>query len=222
MSTVKIIGETLPNIPWQEKPADAAGPVWRHSGNPVIDRNPAKGIARIFNSAVVPYEGRFVGVFRAETINGRPHLHLGWSEDGYGWKIDEERIPFTDEDGKPFQPRYAYDPRLVKVGDTYYIIWCTDFYGASIGVAKTRDFQSFVRLENPFLPFNRNGELDPLHETQEAFFNKLGYIDIQNLADRISAKVIFVTGLADSICPPYTQFAAYNKIVSANGVGRLS
>lgn len=81
MSTVKIIGETLPNIPWQEKPADAAGPVWRHSGNPVIDRNPAKGIARIFNSAVVPYEGRFVGVFRAETINDRPHLHLGWSEE---------------------------------------------------------------------------------------------------------------------------------------------
>ncbi|CAM4479322.1 alpha/beta fold hydrolase [Paenibacillus macerans] len=56
--------------------------------------------------------------------------------------------------------------------------------------------------------------MDPLHETQEAFFNKLGYIDIQNLADRIRAKVIFVTGLADSICPPYTQFAAYNKIVS--------
>ncbi|WP_178075991.1 alpha/beta fold hydrolase [Paenibacillus oralis] len=56
--------------------------------------------------------------------------------------------------------------------------------------------------------------MDPLHRTQEAFFNKLGYIDIQNLADRIRAKVIFVTGLADSICPPYTQFAAYNKIVS--------
>ena len=28
--------------------------------------------------------------------------------------------------------------RLVKVEDTYYIIWCQDFYGASIGVAKTQ------------------------------------------------------------------------------------
>lgn len=36
----------------------------------------------------------------------------------------------------------------------------------------------------------------------------------QNLADRIRAKVIFVTGLANTICPPYTQFAAYNKIRS--------
>lgn len=54
--------------------------------------------------------------------------------------------------------------------------------------------------------------MDPLHRTEETFFNKLGYIDIQNLADRIRAKVIFVTGLADTICPPYTQFATYNKI----------
>lgn len=56
--------------------------------------------------------------------------------------------------------------------------------------------------------------MDPLHRTQEAFFNKLGYIDIQNLADRIRARIIFVTGLVDSVCPPYTQFASYNKIRS--------
>lgn len=46
-------------------------------------------------------------------------------------------------------PNYAYDPRLVKVEDTYYIIWCTDFYGAALGLAKTEDFKTFVRLENP-------------------------------------------------------------------------
>ena len=46
-------------------------------------------------------------------------------------------------------------------GDTYYIIWCQDFYGAAIGVAKTKDFKTFVRIENPFLPFNRNAVLFP-------------------------------------------------------------
>lgn len=161
MTTVHIIGENLPQIPWQNKPEGASGPVWRHSDNPVVKRNPARGIARIFNSAVVPYEGKFVGVFRAETINGRPHLHLGWSEDALNWTIDEEKIAFVDREGNPFQPKYAYDPRLVKVEDTYYIIWCTDFYGASIGFASTTDFKTFTRLENPFLPFNRNGVLFP-------------------------------------------------------------
>lgn len=161
MKEVKIIGEKLPNIPWQEKPEGYDGPVWRHSENPIIRRNPVKGVSRIFNSAVAPFDGKFVGVFRAETVNGRPHLHLGWSEDGLHWKIDEERILFVDEEGKPYQPRYAYDPRLVKIEGSYYIIWCTDFYGASIGLAKTDDFKTFIRLENPFLPFNRNGVLFP-------------------------------------------------------------
>ena len=38
---------------------------------------------------------------------------------------------------------------------------CQDFYGASIGMAKTADFKTFVRVENPFLPFNRNAVLFP-------------------------------------------------------------
>jgi len=58
-------------------------------------------------------------------------------------------------------PIYAYDPRLVKIEDTYYTMWCQDFYGASIGMAKTTDFKTFTRLDNPFLPFNRNAVLFP-------------------------------------------------------------
>ena len=161
MEKIRIIAEKLSNIPWQDKPAGLAGPVWRSSDNPIIKRNPVKGVARIFNSAVAPLADKFVGVFRAETINGRPHLHLGWSDDGINWEIEEERIAFVDENNQPYQPRYAYDPRLIKIENTFYIIWCTDFFGASIGLAKTDDFKRFVRVENPFLPFNRNGVLFP-------------------------------------------------------------
>ena len=66
--------------------------------------------------------------------------------------MEKERIHFIDEDGKDFQPYYAYDPRVVKVegDDFYYVIWCTDFYGPTIGLAKTKDFKKFIRLENSF------------------------------------------------------------------------
>jgi beta-1,4-mannooligosaccharide/beta-1,4-mannosyl-N-acetylglucosamine phosphorylase len=151
----------LPNIPWQEKPKEHLGPVWRYDQNPIISRNPLKNVARIFNSAVIPYKGKFIGVFRGEQNNGIPHLYLGHSADGICWGYEEEKISFVNENGQPFMPFYAYDPRLVQVEDTYYIIWCTDFYGASIGLAKTKDFKTFVRLENPFLPFNRNAVLFP-------------------------------------------------------------
>ncbi|ETJ28124.1 hypothetical protein Q604_UNBC16784G0001, partial [human gut metagenome] len=68
-------------------------------------------------------------------LNGRPHIYLGHSKDAINWEFDKERINFVDEDGKPYQPLYAYDPRLVKVEDEYFVIWCGDFDGAAIGIA---------------------------------------------------------------------------------------
>lgn len=55
---------------------------------------------------------------------------------------------------------------------------------------------------------------DPLHETEDEVFRKLGYIDVQHLCPRIQAEVVMGVGLMDTICPPSTQFAAYNKITS--------
>ena len=59
---------------------------------------------------------------------------------------------------------------------------------------------------------------DPFHKREYEIFEKLGYIDIQNIAKRIKAEVLMFTGLMDTICPPSTQFAAYNKITSNKNV----
>ncbi|MFM8894477.1 MAG: acetylxylan esterase [Actinomycetales bacterium] len=55
---------------------------------------------------------------------------------------------------------------------------------------------------------------DPLHESVEQMWLTLGYIAVEHLAPRIKAAVMMHTGLMDMICPPSTQFAAYNKIRS--------
>mgnify|MGYP003855855673 FL=1 len=55
---------------------------------------------------------------------------------------------------------------------------------------------------------------DPRHEREVAIFNRLGYIDVQHLAPRIRADVLMFTSLMDTICPPSSQFAAYNKITA--------
>ena len=161
MADIKIIGADLPSIPWQDKPKGCTSPLWRYTENPIIDRNPLPEVARIFNSAVMPYNGGYIGVFRGEQRNGIPHIYLGRSKDALHWEFDSEKIPFTDKNGEPFMPPYAYDPRLVKVEDTYYIMWCQDAYGPTIGIAKTLDFKRFERIENPYLPYNRNAVLFP-------------------------------------------------------------
>ena len=55
-------------------------------------------------------------------------------------------------------------------------------------------------------------QFDPTHEKENEIFTKLGYIDIQHLAKWIKGDIFIGVGLRDDICPPSTQFAAYNKM----------
>ena len=156
-----IIGNSLPNIPWEDKPKDCLDVMWRYSGNPILDWNPIPKAARIYNSAVVPKDGEFAGVFRADQKNGRATLFSGKSKDAIHWEIGPEPIAWVNEDGSPNPTSYAYDPRVVQMGDIFYVNWCDDLRGASIGMGYTKDFKTFVRMPNPLMPFNRNGVLFP-------------------------------------------------------------
>ena len=77
----------------------------------------------------------------------------------------------------------------------------------------------YKRVWEMDLAKNAYGELkdyfrkfDPRHEHEDEIFTRLGYIDVQFLAPRIKADTIFFTGLMDEVCPPSSQFAAYNKM----------
>jgi beta-1,4-mannooligosaccharide/beta-1,4-mannosyl-N-acetylglucosamine phosphorylase len=158
---VKVFAPALPNIPWQERPADCAGHIWRHTGNPIIGRRPFPGARSVYNSAIVPLDGGFVGVFRLDYEEVLPAIHVGHSADGLIWKLEEEPLPFFSCAAEGRGMEYGYDPRIAKIGGDYYIHWCNGYYGPTIGIAKTRDFKNFEQLENAFLPFNRNGVLFP-------------------------------------------------------------
>lgn len=70
------------------------------------------------------------------------------------------------------------------------------------------DQRAYEELRDYFRRF------DPTHAREAEVFTRLGYIDVQHLAERIRCKVLMATGLIDVVCPPSTQFAAYNKISS--------
>ena len=158
---IRMSGEPMPNMPWEDRPAGCADVVWRHSRNPITDWNPTPKTARIFNSSVVPWRDGFAGIFRADHKHGMALLHVGFSKDGLAWTFADEEIHWKDAQGRAYDPVYAYDPRLVKLDDAYYIIWCTDFGGPALGFGMTTDFELFTRLENITIPFNRNGVLFP-------------------------------------------------------------
>ena len=74
------------------------------------------------------------------------------------------------------------------------------------------DMGAYAELRTHFRNF------DPLHQREDEIWNRLGYIDVQHLAPRIKGDIMMITGLIDTICPPSTQFAAYNKITSPKQV----
>lgn len=157
----KLIGESFPHLPWQDRPKNSAEPVWRFTGNPIIGRNPRPGIAMVYNGAIVPWRDGFIGVFRADYASHMPALHVGHSADGIAWKIEAKAIELAAcaPDRQPLE--FAYDPRVCRIDDTYYVTWCNGYHGPTIGLARTKDFKTFEQLENVFLPANRNGVLFP-------------------------------------------------------------
>ncbi len=157
----KIIGNSLPNIPWQEKPAGYKMPVWRYTNNPIINRDAIASSNSIFNSAVIQFQDGFAGVFRCDSKSVSMDIFAGFSKDGINWTINETPITFLGEDEEIIKREYRYDPRVCFIEDRYYITWCNGYHGPTIGVAYTFDFQTFYQMENAFLPFNRNGVLFP-------------------------------------------------------------
>ncbi len=97
----------------------------------------------------------------------------------------------------------ALEPRVSKLG-TVYPFLCDYRRTWNMDLAK----DAYQELKNYFRSF------DPLHEREDEVFERLGYIDLQFLAGRIKAEVLMAVGLMDTICPPSTQFAAYNKITA--------
>ncbi|MGE5549737.1 MAG: glycoside hydrolase family 130 protein [Bacteroidota bacterium] len=178
-----IIGPALPGIPWEEKPAGCRDVVWRYTRNPIIPRDLIPTANSIFNSAVVPHQGGFAGIFRCDDKTRQSKLYAGRSTDGINWEIDHDPIRFDPEgggleaivpgyeqreprlwpraDGKRGRIAHGYDPRVCWLADRYYITWANIIDGPTVGLAYTFDFKAFHQLENPVLPYNRNGVLFP-------------------------------------------------------------
>ncbi len=119
--------------------------------------------------------------------------------------VDENRVGATgaSQGGGLTLACAALEPRLKRAAPVYPFL-CDYWRVWDIDQAK----DAYAELQDYFRRF------DPRHVREEAVFTKLGYVDAQHLAPRIRGEVLMGVGLMDTICPPSTQFAAYNKITA--------
>lgn len=97
----------------------------------------------------------------------------------------------------------ALEPRIQRAAPVYPFL--SDYRRVwEMDLAK----DAYLELKDYFRRF------DPQHAREGAVFEQLGYVDVQHLARRIQAEVLWGAGLMDTICPPSSQFAAFNKITA--------
>ena len=123
---------------------------------------------------------------------------------GFDW-VDAERVGCTggSQGGALSLACAALEPRIKRVFSMYPFL--SDFKRVwNMGL----DQHAYSGLRDYMRRF------DPLHEREDEIFETLGYIDVSNLAPKIEGEALMALTLLDNICPPSTQFAAYNAIRS--------
>lgn len=95
----------------------------RHPDNPILEPDPVQWYSRaVYNPCVWLEEGTFHMLFRAETV-GDPctgHIGLAYSADGIRFTTHPEPVIVPEHD---YEARGCEDPRVVKIGDTYYLTY---------------------------------------------------------------------------------------------------
>lgn len=120
-------------------------------------------------------------------------------------EVDPDRVAATggSQGGGLTLACAALEPRIRKAAPVYpFLCDYLRVWEMDLAVAAYEEIRTYLR------------QFDPTHARRDQIFEQLGYIDVQFLAPRIRAEVLLQTGLMDTVCPPSTQFAAYNKITS--------
>ncbi|MDF1546399.1 MAG: glycosidase, partial [Bacteroidales bacterium] len=107
------------NIPWENRPEHSKDVMWRYSKNPIIGRYQIPTSNSIFNSAVVPFEDGFAGVFRCDNKSVQMNIFAGFSKDGLNWDIKHEPIKMKAGNTEMIDSDYKYDPRVTYIEDRY-------------------------------------------------------------------------------------------------------
>ena len=117
--------------------------------------------------------------------------------------VDEHRVGATgwSQGGGLTIACAALEPRVKMNAPVYPFL--TDY-------KRTWEMDLFKNAYDELSYYIRN--MDPRHQRIDAMFEMLGYIDVANLAPRIKGETYMFITLQDEICPPSTQFAAYNRV----------
>jgi len=116
------------------------GPFKDYSDNPILAPSNGFQSKAVYNPSVIEENGRFRMLYRAETDDGLTgRIAIAQSNDGLNFISHPESIL---EPGEDFDRGGCEDPRVVKVGDTYFLIYFGNsrtYHRSNICLATSKD-----------------------------------------------------------------------------------
>ena len=118
----------------------------RYAGNPVLQPNPAHPweALNVFNAAVVPHNGLFHMLYRAQGGDYVSHIGYAASPDGLTWwRMDRPVLsPASSEEARGVE-----DPRVSRLGDSWYMVYTAySSQGIRVALAATENFLTWQRM----------------------------------------------------------------------------
>ncbi|MCK9555813.1 glycoside hydrolase family 130 protein [bacterium] len=122
----------------------------KYEGNPILTKEdipfPAEAV---YNSGAARYKDKYILLLRILQLNTISCFGVAESKDGFDFKVRKEPVMKKAESGPYalYEDRGIEDPRITKIGDTYYITYsCYSNIGFRTGLARTEDFEKFERV----------------------------------------------------------------------------
>lgn len=117
--------------------------------------------AGTFNPSVVRYDGQFVMLYRAQDTKGKSSLGYATSTDGIHFTRRPEPVLVSEA---PYEKGGGVeDPRLVKVGDTFYLTY-TGYNNVDGRGADKRDAQLCLATSKDLINWQRHGIVLPSYQ----------------------------------------------------------
>ena len=141
----------------------------RSSENPILTRADIPDVppgivdaTSVFNPGAVMHDGRHLLMLRVQTRGRETFFMTAGSDDGTHFEVSPHIVPIRGIDRVAGTVYHSYDPRITRLGDTYYVMFAMDTdAGCRLGLARTTDFATVDFVGTSGTDDIRNGVLFP-------------------------------------------------------------
>ena len=119
-------------------------------------------VTSVFNPGAIDDAGRTVLMLRVQSRGRRTALVTAESDDGERFTVSPAPVVFRGIEKAGEKLHHLYDPRLTRIGDTFYVLFAADTEtGCKLGAAASTDLRTFDFIGLGSHPDIRNGVLFP-------------------------------------------------------------